>query len=201
LKDIRRLKRFEYQSKIQYIAIREPHKDGYIHLHVLVNCFIRVELLQELFDHHVRNQMLRFRGESEEHKSKYDELIKREKICNVQMERVYKPRGIINYLTKYLTKAIAHLPAWAKIRYSKSQFVLFEKRNPNGVWQFFPRIEDPTILDTNVDTFSKFHPDINAEILLSCLLMDRYGSLSPPDFNLKDYQNLLEYVQLIKETF
>jgi hypothetical protein len=157
IKDIRRLKKFS-KKPVRYIAIREMHKSGYVHMHILVSHYIRVELIQGLYDAHFRKVAfslalkMETAGVEPAAINKIWETLRREKITNVHMERVFAPRGISNYMAKYLTKAIQHNTELYKQRYTKSAGKLFPVKKKTGEWEF---LFDIPILDTGYECFSK----------------------------------------------
>jgi hypothetical protein len=163
IKDIRRLKKFS-KKPVRYIAIRELHKSGYVHLHVLVSHYIRVELIQGLFDAHWRkvafSLALKMEAEGVEPSAieKIWNTLRREKVTNVHMERVFSPRGITNYMAKYLTKAIAQHTELYKQRYTHSAGRIFPEKKKTGEWEF---VFDVPILDSSYDCFSKEYTDID----------------------------------------
>jgi hypothetical protein len=162
IKDIRRLKKFS-KKPIRYIAIRELHKSGYVHLHILVSHYLKVELVQGLIDAHFRKIAftLAIRMESAGVEPAEIERIwntlRREKITNVHMERVFSPGGISNYMAKYLTKAIAQNTELYRQRYTKSAGRLFPEKKKTGEWEF---LFDLPILDTGYECFSKEYTEI-----------------------------------------
>jgi hypothetical protein len=85
------------------------------------------------------------------------ETLRREKVTNVHMERVFAPRGITNYMAKYLTKAIQNNTELYKQRYTKSAGRLFPEKKKTGEWEF---LFDLPILDTSNECFSKEYHDI-----------------------------------------
>lgn len=148
IKDIRRLKRYEQNKQIQYIAIREPHQSGFAHLHVLVTQYIRVELVQELFDSHIRYLLL-LQGRVD----------LADKICNVHIEAVYTTKGIANYLVKYITKSIQTKEKPYRVHYTKSNFRLFPKKEKSTeTWIFFRGIP---ILDIDMGNCSNLSEEDN----------------------------------------
>jgi hypothetical protein len=157
IKDIRRLKRYS-KKPIRYIAIREMHKSGYVHLHILVSHYIRVELIQGLYDAHWRKVAfslalkLESAGVEPAEVKKIWETLRREKVTNVHMERVFSPSGITNYMAKYLTKAIAQQTELYKQRYTHSAGRIFPEKKKTGEWEF---VFDVPILVTDNECFSK----------------------------------------------
>jgi len=163
IKDIRRLKKFS-KKPVRYIAIRELHKSGYVHLHILVSHYIRVELVQGLFDAHFRKSTfalaLRMEAEGVEPSAinRIWETLRREKVTNVHMERVFAPKGISNYMAKYLTKAIAQQTELYRQHYTKSAGRLYPEKKKTGEWEFHL---DIPILDSSYDCFSKEYSNID----------------------------------------
>jgi len=162
IKDIRRLKKYS-KKPIRYIAIREMHKSGYVHLHVLVSHYIRVELIQGLYDAHFRkiafSLALRMEAEGVEPSAikKIWDTLRHEKITNVHMEQVFSPKGITNYMAKYLTKAIKQNTELYRQRYTHSTGRIFPKREKKGEWEF---TLGPPILDISNECFSKEYVEI-----------------------------------------
>ena len=162
IKDIRRLKKYS-KKPVRYIAIRELHKSGYVHLHILVSHYIRVELVQGLFDAHFRKTAfslaikMEAEGVEPSAREKIWESLRREKITNVHMERVFSPKGITNYMAKYLTKAIQQNTELYKQRYTKSAGKLYPEKKKTGEWKF---VFDIPILDTGYECFSKEYTSI-----------------------------------------
>jgi len=162
IKDIRRLKKYS-KKPIRYIAIREMHKSGYVHLHILVSHYIRVELIQGLFDAHWRKVafslaiQMEAAGVEPAAIERIWNTLRREKITNVHMERVFSPGGISNYMAKYLTKAIQQNTELYRQRYTKSAGRLFPEKKKTGEWEFH---FDIPILVTDYECFSKEYTDI-----------------------------------------
>jgi hypothetical protein len=124
-REIRRCKALtEQQRAVQYVAIRECHKSGYVHIHALFDRYIPRALVQPLWDG-ICATVLGIRGEP---------------AGFVWAEHVPKgARHVVRYVTKYVTKGAQNFRAhFVRCRaWSRSgNVVLNLQRQRSTGWRF-----------------------------------------------------------------
>jgi hypothetical protein len=107
------------QREFKFFKCLDYHKSGYIHLHVMVTCWIDQKFLQTIWER-ILMEILHYERHS----------------GSVHVKAVPNARMAANYVSKYIVKATTNIEEHVR-KWSKSvRTCFFEKKKSSGEWKY-----------------------------------------------------------------
>lgn len=150
-------------NNFQYVRVAEQHISGYIHYHVLINCYMPVKIIHAIWENIVRS-LLTVTGH----------------VASVQAQGRKDAKAAAKYVCKYVMKNAKVLSKYLKKWTKSGRVSIFEKRTSSGQWMcinlrmplehYFPEYNDAGFLYLyNFKTTSQALSDLSPPELINIL--------------------------------
>jgi hypothetical protein len=148
------------QRNFQFIRVPELHKSGYMHMHCIIDCFLRQQDLYIIWNHII-------------HETSKDPFLG----GGVNLTALPGAKDGAMYITKYVSKLLS-IESFITRRYSKSgEVILFHKTKSSGEWIFcfgIRTLNEDEAYDSLINFFTCQNNDLSSQQKQS------ENDLSPP---------------------